>query len=164
MQISDAYWAGFFDGEGHIGPTRYFSKIHQEKFIIAIRVVVVQKEPMVLYLMQKHFGGKVRIRKNGIGEWSLSTAKDVTKFLLAIRPFLLIKAVELNIALELLEAIVKPRGTLFPKDEHGIKRLHGKAPISLDDIKIRQLLERRFFNDRYNPKSEKPIPINQEAN
>src|SRR5262245_29023510 len=98
MQISDQYWAGFFDGEGCITPTRYMSKIHNEKFVVAMKVVVVQKETMVLYLLQKRFGGYVRVSpvvtatgfKTSRGQWELGRAEDVVTFLESIKPYVIV--------------------------------------------------------------------------
>src|SRR6267142_2484341 len=86
MQVTDSDWAGFFDGEGCVQPMKYFSKIHNEKFIVGMRAVVVQKEPEVLYLLQKQFGGAVQIRRNGIGQWQCGNAEQVTVFFKSIWP------------------------------------------------------------------------------
>jgi hypothetical protein len=157
MQVSDQYWAGFFDGEGCVSPAKYFSKIHNEKFIVGMRAVVVQKEPRVLYLLQKQYGGQVTIRKNGIGQWQCGKALEVLAFFKAIGPHLIIKSTEVMIALELLEFIMKPRGTNFEIDEQGRKWLTGKESITMEDIKNRQRLERIFTLERADLKQN---PIN----
>lgn len=152
MQVSNQYWAGLFDGEGCVIPEKYFSKTHSEKFIVGVKVALVQKERMVLYLLQKKFGGFIHIRKNGIGQWGCGKAIEVIAFLEAIKPYAIIKAVEIVIALELLDAIVKPRTTSFQKDRQGRKWIRGKPPISLEEIKRRQLLESKFVADRADSK------------
>lgn len=158
MQVSNQYWAGFFDGEGSVCLERYHSKIHDEKFIVGVKVCVTQKETFVLYLLAKNFGGKVLLNKQKVHKWYCGKAEQAIAFLTAVKPYVIVKATEVHIALELLDAIVKPRGTLFPLDEKGIKRLKGKAPIAVDEIKRRQLLEAAFFKDRYDDKFHQTLP------
>ena len=78
MTVSNEYWAGFFDGEGSVLPEKYYSETHKEKFIVGVKVVVTQKEPMVLCLLEKQFGGKVFVSsirtpvnnvRSSIGRW-----------------------------------------------------------------------------------------------
>lgn len=157
MSVSNEYWAGFFDGEGSVQPERYRSKIHNEKFIVGIKVIVTQKEPMVLCLMEKQFGGRVFVRsvktpngvRTSIGRWQCGKAPEVLNFLKAIQPFVLIKSIEIGIAIELIEAIMKPRDTEFSTDTQGRKWIQRKSPIDLVEIKRRQMLEQKFYSDRY---------------
>jgi hypothetical protein len=156
METSNAYWAGFFDGEGCINPEKYVSKEYNEKFIIGVKVCVTQKEPLVAALMQQRFGGHVRThsittvsgKKSSITRWELNKAEEVMKFLEAMRPYLIIKGIEADIALELLSRVIKPRETQFRKDSKGRKFMKRKAPLDLQEIKARQLLEMAFYKER----------------
>ena len=171
MEVSNQYWAGFFDGEGCIQPQKYVSKIHGEKFIVAFRVIVVQKEPMVLYLLQKQFGGYVRVSPivtaNGFktvrGVWELGRAEDVISFLSAIKPYVIVKAVELAIALDILGGIIQSRGNYDHHMKDGKSYLSGKKAIDLPEIKRRQELEKQFYRDRGSLKSvEIEVKMKQE--
>jgi hypothetical protein len=161
MQVSNQYWAGFFDGQGCIQPNHYVSKIHGEKFIVAFRVSVVQKEPMILYLLQKQFGGYVRVApivtatgfKTQRGVWEMGRAEDVISFLSAIKPYVIIKAVELSIALDILEGVIQSRANYDHHMKDGKSFLSGKKPIELSEIKRRQELEKQFYKDRGSLKS-----------
>lgn len=152
MKVSDAYWAGFFDGEGCVIPEKFFSKTHQKKFIVGVKVCVTQKEPFVLLLLQKQFGGFVLKNRDGIHKWYLGKAKPVAEFLRLLKPHLVIKAVEANIALQLLEGISKKRDTEFIVDELGRKMIKRKSPINLEEINRRIVLEQKFKADRLDPK------------
>jgi hypothetical protein len=160
MEISNQYWAGFFDGEGNIQPQRYVSKVHGEKFIVAFKVVVSQKEPIILYMFQKKFGGYVRVTpvvtpsgfKTTRGVWECGRAEDVITFLQAIKPYVIVKSVEVTIALDILDGIIKSRENYNFKKIEGRSYLSGKMPIDLPEIKRRQILERQFFKDRQDSK------------
>ena len=156
MNVSDQYWAGFFDGEGCVSPQKYVSKIHNEKFIVAIKVAVSQKETMILYLMQKRYGGYVHVRPvvtvNGthttVGHWELTRAEGVIAFLESIKPYAIVKAVEIAIALDILTGVVKSRENYSHHMKDGKSYLSGKKPIELSEIKRRQELEKKFYEDR----------------
>ncbi len=160
--MPEAYWGGLFDGEGCIQPYHYVSKVHGEKFIVAFRASVVQKEALILYMLQKQFGGYVRvtpvIRHTGFktqrGVWECSRAEDVIAFLSAIKSYVVIKEVEVMIALEILESVLKTRDQYVRTEDKG--GFNGKTPISLEEIKRRQVLERKFYEDR---KSCKEVEI-----
>jgi hypothetical protein len=161
IQTSPAYWAGLFDGEGCVSLQRYLSKTHNQKFIIAVKAVVTQKEPMILYLLQRDFGGAVRSQKQvtmsgkqtEVGRWEIGKAEEVSFFFKAIEPYVIIKKKEIVVALELLERIVVSRGNYnLHTTGDGRKYLSGKVPISLEEIKKRQLLEMKFWKDRQDPK------------
>jgi hypothetical protein len=160
MEVSNQYWAGLFDGEGCVTPNKYVSRIHNQKFIVAIRVSVTQKEPMVCYLLQKVFGGAIRTQKQTtmggfkthITRWECGKAEEVMNFLNAIKPYVIIKAVEIAVALELLDSIVKTRKNYDFKKVDGRSFLSGKMPIELDEIKRRQILEMKFYEDRKDSK------------
>jgi hypothetical protein len=150
--MPESYWAGIFDGEGCIQPYHYTSKVHGEKFIVAFRVTVSQKEPLILYMLQKQFGGYVRVTpftthngyKTQRGVWECSRAEDVIAFLSVIKPFIVIKEVEVMVALEILESVLKTRDQ-YVRNKGGF---NGKTPIELEEIRRRQTLERKFYEDR----------------
>jgi hypothetical protein len=158
--MPESYWAGLFDGEGCIQPYYYTSKIHNEKFIVAFRASVSQKEPMILYMLQKQYGGYVRVSPtktiSGVqtqrGQWECSRTEDVIAFLSAIKPFVVIKETEVMIALEILESVLKTKGQYAERKKGGF---NGKTPITLEEIRIRQLLGKKFYEDRKSWKNVK---------
>lgn len=156
MQLSNEYCAGFFDGEGCVQPMKYLSKTHNEKFIVGMRAVVVQKEPKVLYLLQNQFGGAVSVRKNGIGCWQCGDADQALAFFKAIQPYLIVKFNEVGFAIELLSHIMQSRGTNFVKDSQGRKMLKGKLPIDMEEIRYRQRIEMLLKFEKADPKT---VPI-----
>jgi hypothetical protein len=155
-EMPDAYWGGLFDGEGCIQPYHYVSKIHKEKFIVAFRASVSQKEPMVLYMLQKRFGGYVRtspvVTEKGFktkrGVWECSRTEDVISFLATIKPYIVVKEVEVMVALEILESVLKTRDQYVINKDKKVGGFSGKVPIELDEIKRRQILEQKFYQDR----------------
>lgn len=110
-----AYAAGFFDGEGHIciayNPlnkcvNRYGKVYFYERFQLYVSVGQKDKTPLV-WLKDK-FGGHLHHKSQRrsydkkqyfIWTWMLNSAKAI-EFLKLIRPFLIVKAKEADVAFE----------------------------------------------------------------
>ncbi len=85
------YWAGFFDGEGHVSIGKSGS----------VKCGLTQNNPTILHAVQVEYGGKVRSKGATNGHnWLLATASDVLDFLEDIRPYQVVKAEEVDIARE----------------------------------------------------------------
>lgn len=95
-----AYAAGFMDGEGHIGIYKYISNGYS---CCSLQVTISQVCPIPLIALHKEWGGSLTIRKQknrlSIARLMLSQNQGY-KFLIDIRPFLLVKGEEADIAIE----------------------------------------------------------------
>ena len=77
-----AWAAGIFEGEGSIGRT------NRSKGVGSLSVAVVQKDPWLLYELQRLFGGTIGdIRKDGCRSWYLF-AERADSFINHIYPYL----------------------------------------------------------------------------
>lgn len=95
--LSLQYIAGFFDGEGcvHFTPDG------------RVQVGITQQKPEVLYMIQKQFGGGVRISDRACCtyRWGSHGKKVTKKFLIAILPYSVVKKTEIELGLEAVELI-----------------------------------------------------------
>lgn len=101
--LDDRYVAGLFDGEGcvHIQPN------------CQVKVYITQKDPMILYLLEKQYGGHVY--KNG-DHYHLQFGKRVytEPFLKAIQPHSIIKRGKIELALQMFPLFRQGRENGFP--------------------------------------------------
>lgn len=115
--VSDEYVAGFFDGEGCI-ITQAHSDINRRK--VALSMAQVDRRP--LDEIYHKFGGHVRFRSNKYGgAWGLVISKraDVEHMLLSMKPYLIVKAEQAEVALEYLgRASILHRGEDDPTFTH----------------------------------------------
>lgn len=130
MTIDNRYWAGFFDGEGNI---------HVAPDVRHMAVSITQKEPAILFLLQKQFGGKIKkYGKQTCHKWRVHSAGEAEAFLKAIAPFLVIKAVEVQVCLEMLKGWGRGRGYQPPmtrEEEARRKSLREKLMADRTDEK-----------------------------
>jgi hypothetical protein len=101
-QISNEYWAGFFDGEGCV----CISNLKRYKHV-SLFVAITQKNPNVLYLLKSVFGGNVYSRKGRVvcHSWAATNVVVAKKFLEAIQPYCIAKAHDVKIGLQFLENV-----------------------------------------------------------
>lgn len=97
-KFDQAYFAGFFDGEGYVG------LYSNSKTTEAIRVIVGQGKNDVLYDMKNIWGGSVYARFDKRNNrphyaWEIR-ARKAEKFLQDIKPFIRIKKEQVELALE----------------------------------------------------------------
>lgn len=134
MKVLDSYWAGLFDGEGSI----YFAKDLKH-----LMVTVTQKETAILYLLQGTFGGRVyKSHASGCHRWEAISKSQSEPFLNAIKPYAIIKAIEVQIALEALSGF---RNSRYNK---GMNK-----PLDAEEIERRRVLRQKFYEDRALPKN-----------
>lgn len=96
-----AYLAGLFDGEGYVGivPGR---QRKSENMSHTLRISISNNHPDLMKWLLKEFGGSIRKkRQKGFlnQEWRLSS-KQALVFLNTIRPFLIVKKEQVEIAIE----------------------------------------------------------------
>lgn len=129
MNIDPRYWAGLFDGEGNI----YFAKD-----LIHIKVGVTQKEIPILIALHSRFGGSIhRYGYQNCHKWEVFNRRDCEKFLKTVSPYCIIKAVEIQIALEALSGWSKRHNA-------------GKA-LPETEMERRKILWEKFMSDRNDP-------------
>lgn len=99
MTVQDkAYFAGFFDGEGYVG---LYSNTKTSE---AIRVIIGQGKPDVLYELQENYGGSVYPRhdkRSGREHFAWEVrARKAEHFLKDIRPYVRIKKQQVELSLQ----------------------------------------------------------------
>jgi hypothetical protein len=104
--ITAGYCAGIFDGEGSL-TIRYSKK---GRYTIAASVGMVDRRPP--YYLHREFGGSLNpIKKKGnnrdITVWTL-TGESVRQFLNAVKPFLIVKRRQAEIAERFMEVYYHP--------------------------------------------------------
>lgn len=97
-----AYGAGLFDGEGYVDIYKATQSKASKSPSFLLRVIITQKDGMIMNWLQGNFGGYVRKEprnENYIYRWSI-TSKSAFRFLNLIYPFLQIKKEQVKIALQ----------------------------------------------------------------
>lgn len=103
----NTYFAGFFDGEGciRIDRIRITSRpTHYTRY--QLKVSAAQINPKPLYMIQEQFGGaigyqtkKSSTKHRATFQW-YAWSKYACDFLVALRPYLIVKAEEADLAIE----------------------------------------------------------------
>lgn len=105
--LTDAYIAGFFDGEGCVNLRRERTT---RGWKYAVYLSLSQKKPAILLAIQQQHGGSIFASRNRFGSWYslrlLGLAAD--KFAARLLPYLVVKRAELLCMLDLRQ-IVKAR-------------------------------------------------------
>lgn len=105
-----AWTAGFFDGEGCVivSVSNGTSKKWPDQVWMSLIVSIHQLALEPLAEIEKHYGGKI-VRSRGSGDWRKSKAatykwrvhnQEAVEFLRIIRPYSILKAAEIDAALE----------------------------------------------------------------
>ena len=133
--ISNQYWAGFFDGEGSVSISN----------VLRPSATLTQKRRHVLDLAFAKFGGMVYGKGNKKHEGyqlTFKNADEVEGFLNAIYPFLIVKKEEVEIILELLTFIKRKNTGCHPlSNEESEKRLHLRK-------KLQSIRPKKLFADK----------------
>jgi hypothetical protein len=105
MDTELAYLAGLFDGEGYIG-------IHRSGPRFTLRVSVTQLDPRPLILFQRRFGGGLHRAPDKRGfraliVWTITSGRAMW-LLREMRPFLMVKDAQADVAIEFQERVFAP--------------------------------------------------------
>lgn len=161
-ELFHAYVAGFWDGEGWlvIGLERKEgrSDIHR----IGVHITQRARHRDVLDQIQAEFGGNVTIRDTRLREsknwaeqcdWHIHQREQIERFCLAIQPYSIVKAPQVQIALEFVQGF-----QVAPLLRDSLGRAHGRS-ISLEEIERREALRLRLkeANVRGSDRSEKIV-------
>ncbi len=137
--LSDAYLAGFLDGDGSVVATleRYHSKRFPYRVRIKVNFTQHAKHKDKLALMQEALGGYGVIRTNArknLAELVIQERNQVQAVLARLVPFLLIKKDQAILALEVLEK-------MSSNEKHKPSTLSERAYIRILSVvqKIRRL-------------------------
>lgn len=102
----NAYFAGFFDGEGCIDVHRAKKLNSFNKIEHRLRVSIGQIEIKPLKKLKNLYGGNIYKYKK-INKWSLHS-KEAINFLKNIKPYLLVKRSQANAAIKYEKLLSKP--------------------------------------------------------
>lgn len=107
-----AYIAGLFDGDGAI--MALIEKHSEKKFGFRVRVIlkVTQKNPEVLYWIQKTTKLGNVVSNGTTNEWILRNQIEILEFLKQLVGFVRIKKKQIEIAIEILQKPVKNQSDL----------------------------------------------------
>lgn len=106
-ELELAYIAGFVDGDGSIIAQIVKGEDYVYKHRIRVSVVFYQhkdKHWFMLWLKKKLKNGSIRIRKDGISEYTITGSNTVTALLLLLKPYIKLKKNQLDAVLEILES------------------------------------------------------------
>jgi hypothetical protein len=113
--LHDTYMAGLFDGEGYISTNLYRREGHLDR--ITLTVGISMTTPAPLRLVKEKYGGNLfcyaRPNPNHrpLWQWVITSTKGAA-FLRIIEPYLIVKRLECELALELQDDIDKWRHNL----------------------------------------------------
>jgi hypothetical protein len=103
-KINNAYFAGIFDGEGHISITKYKDGVRGQKYFgMQMAIGTVNQE--IATELKNYFGGGIYINKSGkrlVYLWWVKNRKIIKDFLDAVYPYLIIKKEHIKKAFEFL--------------------------------------------------------------
>jgi LAGLIDADG endonuclease len=100
-----AYIAGFLDGDGSIYVKAKPNKSYLYGYQIAPYVAFFQSSTSSKFpeMISEIGYGKIRLRKDGIYEFTINRQSDIIDFLRKIKPYLILKKTQAELMLEILE-------------------------------------------------------------
>jgi len=104
--IKKAYIAGFLDGDGSIYVRAKPNSSYRYGFQIAPYVVLFQsqKDQENFTKLCELIGyGRMRIRKDGILEYTINKIDDIKEFLKSVYPFVILKKKQIELMIEIIE-------------------------------------------------------------
>jgi hypothetical protein len=104
-ELTIAYLAGLFDGEGSVGLYNVRSKGDRRAAYYQLRVTVAMRRSRPVELLHETFGGCCFLREargavRGNFYWWQATGRQAESFLQRVLPYLLVKQAEAHTALE----------------------------------------------------------------
>lgn len=96
-EIRCAYAAGLFDGEGHIAISY---RTRGTRIVFGYRLDIANVNRTMLQRIQEWFGGNITLNKRNRVYYLLLAGDTADAFLVSIRPYLIAKADEADIAIE----------------------------------------------------------------
>lgn len=113
-EVSSAYFAGFFDGEGYIGLLKRQRGKYTEYFV---QLSIGQNDGAVMDWIKENFGGNVYlVKRDGSFYWTSSNRKALA-ILKRILPYLKYKKPQAELAIDFFEGREKRAQTISPKEK-----------------------------------------------
>jgi len=159
-----AYAAGILDGEGSIGIGHNIRNPTKPVYWIVIDVSMSEKGLVVLQWLRKNFGGSISNQRQQTERWSLTCSWRIfgdpaLKLLRRVRPYLLLKSEQADIAIRLQEIRSEHPGHWEPwmrieaaSMKEKIHILNRRGPMSMPPspkMQMRQIA--RFADGRWVP-------------
>jgi hypothetical protein len=144
-RLSNAYYAGYFDGEGAIVSDILRRKNHK-RACITIRVSVSSTHKQSLRDLHKDFGGYIYEHNmqsrgpncNRAWIWRLSSAPAIVKFLQAILPYLRYRRVDAINGMMLARSMTKKyRRYINPMPDY----VHARRVVLANKLRRRKLIQ-----------------------
>lgn len=107
-----SYIAGFLDGDGSVYVKLRKNDTYRYGYQVAPYIVFYQKKNYLKYLekIKEVIGaGYIRIRKDGIAEYTIGDGKSLVEFAKQILPFSYLKSQQLKLLLEILRSKAKAK-------------------------------------------------------
>lgn len=111
------YVAGFFDGEGSVTIARVRTGGYSDYHKIVVAIGQRAKYGAILNRIQESFGGTVAIgsQKHRLADrwaehahWQLQRKSEIERFLMALQPYCVVKAKQIELGLEFVRFVNKP--------------------------------------------------------
>lgn len=135
-ETEKAYLAGLFDGEGTIG---YYCKLKVGYHTASLAIYNTDARVMTWIKERIDFGG-IYLNKGGkhkAWQWQLNSKAQIQEFLTAIRPYLVIKADQVDLLFSLWNAEEKTRAGRKLSGE--VLQMRADTELKLKSLKVAQL-------------------------
>ncbi len=119
----NAYAAGIFDGEGYVDIYKATQSKASKSPSLMLRIIISQKDGLIMNWLQDNFGGNVNLERRKetyIYRWDIRS-QAAKRFLMEIRPFVLIKKEQIDLAIKYEEE--KERYLTTLKGSQGFRQL-----------------------------------------
>lgn len=125
-KLTPEYIAGFFDGEGCVW-------VLSTRGTHALRVSITQVDSAILYGIKELYGGKVttwrsKTNEKDVSKWEILNGKDAIIFLEKIYPSLIIKKIQVELAMVFMNLPWRQIG------RGGLRKKKTKEQIEIDDM------------------------------
>ena len=101
----NAYLAGFLDGDGSIYVRAKPNSSYKYGYQVAPYIAFFQSASSEIFpvVMQKIGYGKIRLRKDGINEFTINKQAEIKDFLKRVSPYLILKQQQALLMIDILE-------------------------------------------------------------
>ncbi len=135
-----AYIAGFLDGDGSIYVRAKPNPAYRYGYQIAPYVVFFQSQSSIQFpdIMSKIEYGRLRVRNDGMFEYTIAKHDELKDFLLKVEPYLLIKSKQARLMLDILE--LKKQVASAKDFDYLLKRIEEFRTLNYSKNRIKRTL------------------------